>query len=300
MKVDVSILFVNYNTIKLLINAIDSVIEKSTGFTYEIIVVDNDSSDNSQNILLERYGEKVIYLALNENIGFGRANNEGIKIADGRNIFLLNPDTILRNNAIKILTGYIDTHPKVGVCGGNLFDENGHPTYSFAPKLPSVSGALWSFFGGIYSLFSSKIIEFNYTKNAKKVGYISGADFMIRKSILDRTGAFDPDFFMYGEEAELTTRIRKCEYDSINIPQAEITHLEGKSIGINERRVRLQVQGRKLFFEKTYGSFYNKVVKREYYLLALLRMRLFQMQRKQPKYEEWKLKSRLMKEIWFQ
>ena len=97
---DVSIILVNYNTTDLLLQAIQSVFEKSSGFSFEIIVVDNSSQENPEQALLKSFDNKVTFLRLSENIGFGRANNEGIKIAKGRNIFLLNTDTYLLNNAI--------------------------------------------------------------------------------------------------------------------------------------------------------------------------------------------------------
>jgi len=135
---DVSIIIVNYNTAKLLMDAIDSVFEKTEGVTYEIIIVDNNSPSNPKDILIERYGDKIIYLGLSENIGFGRANNEAAKIAKGRNLFFLNPDTILLNNAVKILSDYLDDNPCVGCCGGNLVDRDGKPTKSFSRYFDSL------------------------------------------------------------------------------------------------------------------------------------------------------------------
>ena len=296
---DVSIIFINYNTVNFLVDAIDSVLYHTTDIGYEIIVVDNHSSDNSQAILDERYGKKALYLSLKENIGFGRANNEGIKIARGRNIFLLNPDTVLQNNAVKILSDYLDTQIEVGVCGGNLFDGNGNPAYSFTREFPSLYGGIMAFVSGLYANISGQIREFNYGSRPIKVACITGADMMIRKIVLEKTGVFDADFFMYAEEVELSVRIRRKGYKIVNVPQARITHLEGKSIELNEKRIRLQLEGRKLFFRKTYSSFYGKLVKSEYYILALLRMCIFRLTRNKQKSDEWQLKSRLMKEIWF-
>lgn len=104
--IDVSIILVNYNTTELLVNAIQSVYDKSRGFTYEIIVVDNNSQSSPEQALKDCFLGRVIYIPLAENVGFGRANNEGIKIANGRNLFLLNTDTYLVNNAIYILKCY--------------------------------------------------------------------------------------------------------------------------------------------------------------------------------------------------
>ena len=100
---DVSIIIVNYKTLSLIVNCIRSIIEKTDGISYEIIVVDNNSNDDFSKCLKDKFGNLVKCVPLQENIGFGRANNEGLKIATGRNIFYLNPDTLLINNAIKIL-----------------------------------------------------------------------------------------------------------------------------------------------------------------------------------------------------
>lgn len=132
--IKVSVILVSYNTRELTINAIRSVYEKTQNVTFEIILVDNDSHDNT----VERVEEifpSVICIKNKENYGFGYANNIGAKIAKGEYIFLLNTDTILINNAIKILADYLDVHSVdnnvVAVCG-NLYDENHNPATSYS------------------------------------------------------------------------------------------------------------------------------------------------------------------------
>ena len=128
---DVSIILVNYNTEELLVHAIKSVYEHSKGFTFEIIVVDNHSRNSPKDRLNTEFGQQVVYIPMAENVGFGRANNAGIKIARGKYLFLLNTDTYLLNNAIFILKEYMDAHPDVGSSGGNLFTADLKPTYSY-------------------------------------------------------------------------------------------------------------------------------------------------------------------------
>ena len=247
---DVSIIIVNYNTVSFLTNAIDSIFEKTRDIEYEIIVVDNNSSDNSKSILAEKYGDKVIYLTLSKNIGFGRANNEATKIAKGRNLFFLNPDTIPLNNAVKILSDYLDKNPSVGCCGGNLYNEKGLPMHSFSRYIPSFLGELNTLTLNVFSrLIFDKSLEFNYTDKPLEVGYITGADLMTRKAVLDETGIFDTDFFMYYEEAELTYRIKRNRYKVISIPQAKIIHLEGKS---SSNTIKLKMRSRRIYYKKKY------------------------------------------------
>ena len=105
--VDVSIIIVSYNTAELLENCINSIVEKTQNISYEVIVVDNDSCDNSISLLYEKF-DWVKVIVSKKNLGFGRANNLGIEVASGRNILFLNSDTILINNAIKILSDFLD------------------------------------------------------------------------------------------------------------------------------------------------------------------------------------------------
>lgn len=254
--IDVSIILVNYNTTDLLVQAIKSVYQYSLGFSFEIIVVDNNSRENPQKALKDNFNDKIIFLPLSENIGFGRANNEGIKISRGRNIFLLNTDTYLLNNAIKILADYIDAHPKVGSCGGSLFSADLAPTYSYH-RIPY---GIWSYEISVVTLGLSRLLVkhpfYNTTEKPIRVGNVSGANMMIRHDILKEVGLFDPIFFMYCEEAELSWRIRKAGYYNVNVPQAKIVHLEGKSSQIIEKRKLMELDGRKKYYIKTRGMRY--------------------------------------------
>ena len=285
---DVSIIIVNYNTISLLCDAIDSVLEKTADISYEIIVVDNNSPDNSENIIQQKYIDKVIYIKLNENIGFGRANNEGIKYAKGRNIFLLNPDTVLINNAVKILSKYLDQNADVGVCGGNLYDENNQPALSFVRTLPSVWQEISCLLGSIPEKIAfGKNRTFNYTNTPMKVSAIIGADIMIRKSLLDKIGAFDTDFFMYHEELELCFRVKKSNSLIMSVPQAKIIHLEGKSLNSDMERERRKLIGKNLYFQKTHTKIYHKIVNLIFYCIGMSRLIIFGILGKKEQFKLW-------------
>jgi GT2 family glycosyltransferase len=252
---DVSIIIVNYNTTQLLIDAIDSVFAKTEGIEYEIIVVDNNSKETPKDILDKKYGGKVIFLRLPENVGFGRANNEAAKITKGRNLFLLNSDTVLLNNAVKILSDYLDDNPHVGCCGGNLVDKDENPMESFNRFFPS------SLFDEVNQILHGLVAKFLYGKNLRynhsnkplKVCYISGADLMIRKVHFDKLCGFDSDFFMYFEEAELEYRLKKMNYSVISVPYARIIHLEGKSSSSYSDRLKNFFIARKIFLKKVYN-----------------------------------------------
>lgn len=228
--VDVSIIIVNYNTFRLTLNCISSILEKTTGLDLEIIVVDNASTDDSRSFFEK--DTRIIYIYSEENLGFGRANNLGVEIARGRNLFLLNPDTLLINNAVKILSDYLDSHVGVGVCGGNLYDEKMTPVHSYCMFLPSIFWEMNRLCGGyIEKIRWGKNAQFNHSCNPCKVGYICGADMMIRRSLFKKMNGFSHNFFLYYEDTELSYRIRKAGFCIASIPDAKIQHLEGKSMG---------------------------------------------------------------------
>lgn len=269
MNIDVSIIIVNYNTLELTKNTINSVIEKTRDLNYEVILVDNASTDGSVEFFEREYTDKIIFIKNNENLGFGKANNKGIEISKGKYIFLLNSDTLLINNAIKILFDYMEDDYNCGVCGGNLFDLELNPTHSFVRKLPTLKTEINVLKRVIDKLIikNDKRKDFNYSNVKKEVGYITGADMMIRKSILDKVGLFDKDFFMYFEETELTYRIKKFGYKIISIPTAKIIHLEGKSTAFKEKKIKMFLESKYKYLYKISGlnscKLYNFVFKNE-------------------------------------
>lgn len=252
--VDVSIIIVSYNTAKLLEDCICSIVEKTEGISYEVIVVDNNSHDSSVELIKEKF-DWVKIIVSEENLGFGRANNLGIELAAGRNVFFLNSDTLLINNAVKILSDYLDQHKKIGVCGGNLYDAYEKPTHSFTRIFPGIAFELNYLTLNIFSkLFFGKNLYFNYSGKNIKVARVSGADMMIPKKVLDETGGFDPAFFLYSEETDLAFRITKLGYDVMSVYDARIIHLEGQSCTFNQLKTKWGLISRHLFLRKRYAS----------------------------------------------
>ncbi len=249
---DLSIIIVNYNGLQLVLDCLASIREHVRSCSYEIIVVDNASSDGSRDALSRE--SWVTYIYLEENVGFGRANNRGIEVARGRNILFLNPDTILKNDAPSMLSHYLDAHPRVGACGGNLFTVSGTPNQSFMRYRPSVRGELhmltWNLW---YKLRGDRNITFNYGDKPLQVGYIIGADLCVRKTVLDEVGVFDKDFFLYYEETDLCHRIEGKGYELHSVPQAQIVHFEGGSVA-SESKVKNMRKSRQIFLWKHYST----------------------------------------------
>lgn len=281
---DVSIIIVNYNTISLLINAIDSVLEKTKEISYEIIVVDNNSDDNSQFIISQKYSNKVNYIALSENIGFGRANNKGIEVANGRNVFLLNPDTILQNNAVKILSDYLDSNSLVGVAGANLYNDDGTFQASFSQMYPSLGVELSNLF---HLMFLQNKQCINESEKAIEAKSVVGAAMMIKKEVIEKAGVFNPEFFMYSEEEEWCYRIRKGGFKIFNVPLAKITHLDGKSFQFSENRQKRRLDGVRALYRVSYSKIYCSLLKIVEYITIISRLIIFRILKKDQKINYW-------------
>lgn len=266
---DVSFIIVNYNTTALTVQCIESIKRFTLEQKYEIIVVDNASPDRSIVSITKQFPDIVLILNP-ENAGFGQANNIGILRARGKYVFLINSDTYLLNDAVSIFWETLENeaYRKVAVCGADLFYPDGSAQISFG-NFPSILEAIstlgFSFFYKTY--FRERICSgvINYSNEIRDVDYITGADMFIRKEALDKTGAFDPDFFMYFEETELSYRFKKAGYKSILVPEAKIVHIEGGSQKLGEyfnfNKIKMYETSRNLFFKKTKGKFYAMVVK---------------------------------------
>lgn len=262
-KMQISVIIVNYNTLELTKNTIQSIIDKTKEVKYEIILVDNDSNDGSKDYFSKDYYKTQIkFIKNDENLGFGKANNIGINLAKGKYIFLLNSDTLLINNSLKILFDFMEKNNDVGICGANLYDEEKFPTHSYG-RLPNAFMDINDFCLKIYYKIFKKRLDFNYKNEVKQVGYITGADMFIRKSALDSVGTFDSDFFMYFEETELTSRIKKQGYKIFSVPEAKIIHLEGKSFKFKETRFSMMCESKYKYLYKVYGKkqvLYNYII----------------------------------------
>lgn len=288
---DVSVIIINYNSYSLLENCIDSIINKTKECNYEIIVVDNNSDTECANKLNSRFNETIRCIQLTKNIGFGRANNEGLKIARGRNILFLNPDTILITDAISIMSKYLDSSTSTGAVGGNLYDYDLNPTRSYRIRYPDlwwlIDCILWNNLGE--KLIAGKSLYFNHKAGVINVAYIVGADLMVKKCILEKISPFNPVFFMYYEEIELCRRIKKTGYSIKNIPNARIQHLEGKSTkNIGFRAIEMS-KSINHYFKLSYNKFGYEIFKFLYYCLSIERYIIAKIIRNENMKKYWKI-----------
>lgn len=260
LQPQLSIIIVNYKTPQLTYECIKSIKDKTCGLRYEIIVIDNDSGDGSVDYLKERLDD-IILIEAPGNIGFGRANNMGVSAAHADTLLLLNSDTVIIDNSIKTLYDYLHEHPDTGACGGLLLNRDGSIGYSTSPQL-----TLGHYFRA-YVPRIKRIPTELYAKGPVEVGYVIGADMMVRREAFERAGGFDPDFFLYCEESELSFRIKKLGYRIMLVPAARIIHLEGMSgTKVKHKSEFIQIEqafSRFLYFRKVYNRRYP------YYLYTL-------------------------------
>lgn len=254
---DVSIILVNYNTKGLTSNCIRSIQEHTTDILYEIILVDNNSSDGSVEFF--RKMTDVLVIASDENLGFGRANNLGFKSAQGKFVFFLNSDTVLRENSVKLMRDFFvdnESALHLGSLGCVLVDENGvfNGDGAELPTCKSEVSKSWSNLPVLKSLIAKQKTRINGAEPCYPVGYVIGADLMMRSSVFRRLEGFDPQFFMYYEESDLQFRMKQLGLDSYIYKGTNIVHLEdgsGKAIKKYNNRKRIIVHtSRNLYLKK--------------------------------------------------
>ena len=214
-----SIIIVNYKTPLLVVRCIESIIQTiSHEIFYEIIVVDNNSNDDSEKIVKNIFRD-IIWIAKAENDGFGRANNVGIKASKGEFLLLLNSDIVVCKNTINESLKKIEENKEIGILGCKMLNENG-----------TVQKSVYYNFANIKSQLENNLL-FDYFFKFNKTQYraIMGSYMLITKKVLDKSGLFDPDFFMYSEEIELCIRIKKHGYALNYFEEVYAYHKHGAS-----------------------------------------------------------------------
>lgn len=249
---EITIIIVNWNGIRFLPNCIKSIVENPPSVSYEIVLVDNDSSDKSVEWLKSDEAREILknikftLIESRENLGFGKANNMAIEKTFSPFLFILNPDTTVTKNSIDTLVKTLESEKKIGMV---------------APKLVGADGKnqknAWAFPGATKILLEglkiTKLIPLRYKKkwllsgswdysDKRDVPMVSGAAMLVKRKMIDEVGAFDSKIFMYGEDTEWCVRIGRSGWRIVLEPNAEVVHLGGQSSiqmwGANETRLK--------------------------------------------------------------
>ncbi|MDX2195980.1 MAG: glycosyltransferase family 2 protein [Cytophagales bacterium] len=228
-----SVVIVSYNVCYFLEQCIKSVIAAGKGLSYEIIVADNHSADGSVAMLRSKFGHITVIENAN-NEGFSKANNKAIKIAKGEYILLLNPDTVIEEDTLKKCVDFMQSHIDAGAMGVYMVDGKGQYLPESKRGLPTPWVAFYKICG-LAKIFpkSTKFGKYHLgyldRHQTHEVDILSGAFMCIRKSVLEKVGLLDEDFFMYGEDIDLSYRILKAGYKNYYYPHTKIIHYKGES-----------------------------------------------------------------------
>jgi GT2 family glycosyltransferase len=266
-----SIIIVNYNSRSVLLDCLASLLQSEYCFHYEVFVIDNASSESISD--LEENYPSFRFIFNKENLGFAAANNMGIKLAKGKFILLLNPDTIVNKDSFEPMMNYLGDNPDTGIVGCKIFNAEGaieRSTHSFPSLLKEFVHAnefvkaLMSYDSFLGSLFrkksSMKAFDSYWDHDSKReVDHVTGACMMLKREAIEKAGLLDEAFFLYNEEVEWSLRIKKAGFKSVFLPDSNIIHLFGHSTGqkVQKQKVnRLLVEryrGMLYFFGKHYG-----------------------------------------------
>jgi hypothetical protein len=232
--VDCSVVIVNYRSDEHLAECLASLDKTTAGLDLDVIVVDNGRTLAS-NGFRERFPQ-VRLVENAANVGFARASNQGIRLARGRHVLCLNPDTVVHEGAVAALVGYLDAHPRVGAVGARLLESDGRLQYS-CRRFP---GYLTIFFGR-YALLTRLLpgntasrdylyLDWDH-RSAREVDWVSGACLMVRRDVIERLGTFDEGYFLFVEDMDWCRRMRDAGWSVAYVPDAVVTHHIGASRG---------------------------------------------------------------------
>lgn len=253
-----AVIIVNYNVKYFLEQALRAALKACDGMAAEIWVVDNNSSDGSVDMVRQKFPE-VKLIANTENTGFSKANNQAIRATAAEYVLLLNPDTVVDEDCFRAVVGFMDQHPQAGGLGIRMLDGSGNFLKESKRGLPTPEVAFYKIFG-LSSFFpkSRRFGRYHLTYLSEHdnhpVDILAGAFMLMRKSVLDQIGLLDEKYFMYGEDIDLSYRIRLAGYENWYFAAHPIIHYKGESTkkdSVNYVRVFYQAMA---IFAKQYFS----------------------------------------------
>ncbi len=276
---DLSVIIVNWNTKKLTTDCISSVFNFTKGIDFEVIIVDNGSEDGSSGYIKKKFPQ-VKLIQNKDNLGFTKANNQGIKIAKGKYVMLLNSDAYLIENSLETLVKIANSEQGLGAIGPQLLnvDMTIQQSAGFAPNLPQIF--FWMTFiddlplGQLLKPFH--VDHDSFYQREKEVDWVTGAAILVPKDVIKKVGSLDENIFMYTEEVEWCFRIKRAGYKIIYSPQAKIIHIgRGSSGKISPRAFVGEFKGLIYFYKKHKGYFSLQLLKIFLKIGALARIVIF-------------------------
>ena len=236
---DVSIIIINYNTRELTLDCLRSIYAQTRGLSFEVIVMDNGSSDGSWETLSGQSFPNYRYSYNKENLGFSRANNQGAALAAGQFLFFMNSDMKLLNNVPGLLTDYMIAHPEAGILGPKFLNPDKSLQVS-CRNFPSLLFGALKFFPFLKSILSSQSRAYYHEEKdfsqIQDVDTVSAGALFIRRELFESIGRFDPFSFMYAEDADICRQVRDRGFKVVFLPEPELIHYGGQSTRLNSNR----------------------------------------------------------------
>ena len=273
---ELSIIIVNYNTGEYVDKCLNSIKSNILISHHEVIVVDNNSSENYIKSLPAKFPEFSFYF-LNTNKGFGAGCNYGVSKAKGKYILFLNPDVEIIDNSSEKLLHFLDKNPSAGACSGLTTDEYGNISYSYN-NFPDLS---WEFKQATGIGLMKTISKLNNSESILKneifkVGWFHAAFLIVRKSVFDKVGGFDDNIFLYYEDVDLQKKICETEGGIYCLPYVRVLHHTQSSVK-NEKvkhTYHYHLNLAKLYYWNKHSNFWQITIIRVFYLFGTL-LRLF-------------------------
>lgn len=263
-KLTISI--VNYNGGEYLLSCLESLKNVSKKLEFDVFVVDNASTDGSLESAKNKF-PNVNYISNKENLGFGKAHNIVLKKSRTPYLLILNPDCEVFPGTLEYLIDYLDKNPDVGVCSPKIEKADGSLDLASHRGFPTPWASFLYFVLNNDRLYHLTDRDFNKTQ---EVDSIVGAFMLIRKSVLDKIGYFDEDYFLYGEDLDLCFRIKKAGFKVMYVPEVKIKHVKGISSGIKKHSQQdssADTQTKNLALDNFYSTmklFYKKHYSKKY------------------------------------
>ena len=268
MAKKICIVIVSYNVCQLLDECLQSVKRALQGIDGEIYVVDNLSTDGTVETLQPRHSD-VHFIANKQNVGFACANNQAIRSTDSEYVLLLNPDTVVYENTLRGVLDFMDQHPEAGGAGVRMLTREGKPAPESRRAIPTPWVAMLKMLGATRRYYMSHLSW----DEPGQIEAISGAFRMLRRKALDQIGLLDEDYFMYGEDIDLSYRLLKGGWQNWYLP-FDIIHYKGESTQKSTfRYVHTFYQAMLIFFRKHYGHlsiFFSLPIQLAIYFRALM------------------------------
>lgn len=256
----VSIVFVSYNTAEMTIDALDSLFASTTNFELEVIIIDNASSDNSVALIKNKY-PNITLIENKKNVGFGRANNQALRIMKGDYLLLLNTDAFVETDTLQKTIDYMEANLEYGLLGVRLLGRDGtlQPSCRYFPTPFN----LFADRIGLHRLILNiKLVDDPSTDHnlTQECDWVPGCYYLLRKKTIDQVGLFDPLYFLYSEEVDHCFSIKKAGWKVVYFSESDVVHTGGESAksvsaisNVSRQVPELQIESELLYFRKNHG-----------------------------------------------